>query len=173
MIPARHPQSMGPSWLGRAVLGPMLLGASLLGCDPHGIGDLSRPALVVVVEEGGAFCSEVHAVDADGAVFYTRTCGGAENGLTRRERRVSEAERAELDRAMDAVLALPDDPDCALVSPSGRRFRFVRAEGSEDAWVDTRLCEPGVPLVAQDLYEAMRAISAPPIADGGSVGDGG
>jgi hypothetical protein len=158
---------------GATLVSSMLLGAALLGCEPHGIGDLARPALVVVAEEGGGFCSEIHAVDAGGAVFYARTCGGSDNGLVRRERTVGGAERSELDAAMDAVLALPDDPDCALVSPSGRRFRFLRAEGSEDAWADTRLCEPGVPLPALDLYERMRAIAAPPAGDAGAAADGG
>lgn len=143
----------------------------LAGCDPGSVEELSRPALVLVVTQGGGFCSDVRAVDADGQAWGARACEGR-GALERRERTVSAAERAELDVAFDAVLALPEDADCMATSPSGARYRFARytAEGV----VDVRLCEPGVPAEARSLAVSLEAIAGPPGAvDAGAPDAGG
>ncbi len=138
---------------------PILSAALLLAaCAPGSYGDLSRPTLAVVTSEPGGFCSAVHAVDADGAVWSSGGCGESNGSLERRAATVGAAERAMLDEAMTEILALSDDPECDLPSSGGRRYRFVRtlAGGGEE---DVRLCQPGVPLVAVQLADRLEALA--------------
>lgn len=148
----------------------VLSGAVVLSvaCSPQTLEDLREPAVAVVITEGGAFCQRVYAVDADGAVFRESGCETSSSGLTQAERRVSAAEASEIEAAFDAVLAIPEDPDCAVPSPSGRRYRFVRTGGAPEEWPETRQCEPGVPTAALDLADRLEALAAP-----GSTGDAG
>lgn len=145
----------------------VLLLVSILAsaCGPSRFEDLPRPALVVIVGEPGGFCTSVFAVDANDAVWSSNGCGEDSGTLQRAAMRVSGAERAELDRMMDEVLALSDDPECGIVSPSGSRYRFVRTAAGTSTHPETRQCDPGVPLVARELAARMRALTAPPIPD--------
>lgn len=143
-----------------------LAAAALLGCAPASIGDLPRPAIVVTVTEPGGFCSSTYVVDADDAVWLETGCERS-SGLVRQERAVSPAERAELDALLDRVLALPDDPGCAVPSPSARRFRFRRTLPGTDEWPDSRQCEPTVDADARELVSRAQALAAPSGADAG------
>lgn len=147
--------------------------ALLAGCGPSTIGDLSRPALVVVITEPGEFCSSVHAVDADGAVWRQASCGDTD-AFVRLATTVSAGERATLDAQMDRVLALGNDPDCESPSPSGRRYRFVRTLAGTNEWPEARQCDPAVPTDALDLAAALELLTSPPTDAGLDAGqDGG
>src|SRR5690606_8420320 len=111
------------------------LALALTACGPQTIGDLGRPALIVIVQEPGGFCSATYAVDAADRVWLETGCESS-SGLGATGRTLSAAERAELDALMDRVLALPDDSACDLPSPSARRFRFVRTLPGTDEWPD-------------------------------------
>lgn len=137
-----------------------LLAAGASACAPQSIEDLPQPALVVVVTEGGGFCSAVHAVDDTGTPWRENGCLEGSSGLLARERVVDDATRAELEGLMDTVLALPEDGDCVVTSPSARRFRFVRTGDGEGAG-DVRQCEPGVDPAARELASRLEALSAP------------
>lgn len=142
----------------------------LAGCGPSTVEDLSEPALAVTVTESGGFCSSIYAVDGDGAVWLAGGCETEEGAFERRERTVSDAERAELDARMDEVQALSDDPECDVTLPR-TRYRFVRtAEGAETE--ETTQCGPGVPTVALELADRLEALTAPPAppADAGAGG---
>lgn len=146
-------------------LAPVVCVFALLGCGPSTIGDLPRPALIVIVQEPGGFCSAAYAVDASDRVWLETGCASS-SGLVAQDRSVTDAERAELDALMDSVLAEPNDPGCEVPSPSARRFHFVRTLAGTDAWPDTRQCEPAVPADALELVRRMEALV-------GRVGDGG
>ncbi|MFK7986137.1 MAG: hypothetical protein AB8I08_08900 [Sandaracinaceae bacterium] len=133
---------------------------ALSACAPQSLEDLPQPALVVVVTEGGGFCSGVNAVDASGTPWRENGCMERSSGFTPRERLVDDATRAELDALMDTVLALPDDGDCLVPSPSARRYRFVRTGGGEGAG-ETRQCEPGVAEPARELAGRLEMLSDP------------
>ena len=135
------------------------------GCAPGSYSDLDRPTIAVSISEGGGFCSSVHAVDGAGAVWASGGCGEESGSLVRRDRVVSAADRASLDAQMDDVLALSDDPECDLVSPSARRYRFARALPSGDE-LTVRQCEP-VPLVVTQLANRLEALSSPTTLDAG------
>lgn len=145
----------------------VVLAALLTACGPGSFSDLGRPALVVVVTEGGGFCSSVFAIDASNAVWASTSCGGSASALEVRDMSVDAAVRAELDAQMDEVLLLGNDPECDIVSPSGRRFRFLRAVPSVADPPEVRQCEPGVPLVAVRLAQALEALAAPATLDAG------
>lgn len=138
----------------RAALAVIALCALACGCGPEQFEDLDRPAVGVSVREAGGFCSSLHAVDGDGRAWVTGGCGEGSAGLESRDRVVDAAERESLHAMMDEVLALPDDPECAVTSPSGRSLRFVRSrEGGPIAQV--RQCEPAIPLVAGQLADRL------------------
>lgn len=142
---------------------PAVLAAA---CSPSRFEDLPKPALVAVVVASGGFCTSVYAVDGNDSVWSSLGCGEESGTLERAETRAS-AERPELDRMMDEVVAFPDDPECDVVSTGGERYRFVRTvPGVGGDFPETRQCEPGVPLVALQLADTMRALAAPPILDG-------
>lgn len=141
-------------------LGMVVVCALAAGCAPQSIEDLSQPALVVVITEGGGFCSGVHAVDDSGTPWRENGCLEGSSGLTPRERVVDDAARAELDALMDMVLTLPEDGDCVVQSPSARRFRFVRTGGGEGAG-EASQCEPGVAAPARELANRLEELSAP------------
>lgn len=130
---------MKPPWSSLALFA--LIAA---GCSPQTIGDLDRPALIVIVQEPGGFCSATYAIDAADRVWLETGCASS-SGLGAIGRTLTEAERAELDALMDRVLALPDDRGCEPPSPSARRYRFVRTVPGTDEWPETRQCEPSVP----------------------------
>jgi len=135
----------------------------LCGCGPEDVSDLDRPAIAVSVREGGGFCSSVHAVDGNGRTWISGGCGEDATGLEQRDRVVDAAERESLHAMMDEVLALSDDPECAVTSPSGRALRFIRTtEGGSEAQV--RQCEPSIPLVATQLAERLIELTSPPDA---------
>ena len=156
--------------LPRSALGLALL-FGVAGCSPGSYEDVARPALVLTISEAGGFCSSVHVVDANGVVWTGGGCGDTSRSLEQTARRVSAADRAPLDDAMDEVLALSSDPECDLTSPSGRRYRFLRtlASGGAD---EVRQCEPGVPLAAARLAGQLEALGAG-TADAGAAADGG
>lgn len=135
----------------------LLVALALAGCGPQTIGDLGRPALVVIVQEPGAFCSATYAVDAADQVWLETGCESS-SGLGATGRTLTGAERGELDALMDRVLELPDDPACELPSPSARRFRFVRTLPDTEEWPETRQCEPTVPADAALLVERAEAL---------------
>jgi hypothetical protein len=141
--------------------------AMLIGCGPQTIGDLSRPALVVVVTEPGAFCSSTYAVDADDSVWRAESCG-SNGGLVRQN--VDAVDRADLDARMDVVLALSDDADCDAPGPSATRYRFERTVAGAGAWPVIRQCDPGVPVEARALAETMRLLASPGADAGADAG---
>ena len=149
-----------------------LFALALVGCGPQTIGDLGRPALIVIVQEPGAFCSATYAIDAADGVWLETGCESS-SGLGATGRTLTGAERAELDALMDRVLELPDDPACELPSPSARRFRFVRTLAGTDEWPETRQCEPTVPADARALVARAEALVGADRGDGGERGDAG
>lgn len=143
-----------------------------IGCGPQTIGDLDRPALVVIVQEPGGFCSATYAIDAADRVWLETGCESS-SGLGATGRTLSAAERAELDALMDRVLALPDDAACELPSPSARRFRFVRTRPGTDEWPETRQCEPTVPADVAALVARAEALVGADADAGGALRDAG
>jgi hypothetical protein len=143
--------------------------ASLVACGPQTLGDLGRPALIVIVQEPGGFCSATYAVDSDDRVWLESGCESS-SGLHATGRVLTAEERAELDAHMDRVLALPDDAACELPSPSAERYRFVRTLPDTDEWPETRQCEPTVPADAVRLVAEAEALVG---ADGGVADAGG
>jgi hypothetical protein len=148
-------------------LASLAFALSVVGCGPSTIGDLARPAIVVVVDEAGGFCSSTYAVDASNGVWLETGCGSS-SGLVA-QTPIDASARAELDALMDATLALPDDPGCELPNPSTRRYRFVRTLPGTDEWPEVRQCEPDVPADAQELVRRLEALVVRD-ADGGAVG---
>lgn len=148
----------------------LLFAATLLlaGCSPGSYTDLSKPALVVVITEVGAFCTSVYAVDADNRVWASGGCADSIGSLERRDMAVNAALRAELDAQMDEVLMIADDPECDLPAAAGRRYRFLRTIDGTDDPPEVRQCEPAVPLVAVRLAAALEALAAPDTFDAGS-----
>lgn len=130
---------------------------ALVGCGPQTIGDLPRPALIVIVQEPGGFCSATYAVDAENHVWLETGCASS-SGLGATGRVVTSAARDELDALVDRVVALPEDPACELPSPSARRYRFVRTVPGTDEWPQTRQCEPTVPADAARLADRFEAL---------------
>lgn len=137
-------------------------------CGPGSIEDLSAPAIGVSIREGGGFCTALYGVDGAGRAWRARDCGSG-GGLEPISTVVADAERAQLDAMMDEVLALPDDPECELTSPSDRAYRFVR---TGEAASEVRQCGSGTPPVALELARRLEELADPP-ADAGSGADAG
>lgn len=146
--------------------GLVLLSLLTVGCGPQSIGDLSRPALVVVIIEPGGFCAATYAIDRDDTIWEESGCGES-SGFQRQE--AVEFDRADLDARMASVLEFADDADCDAPGPSAYHYRFERTEPGTDEWPRVRLCDPGVPLEALSLAEDMRQLASP-IADAGADG---
>lgn len=163
------------------MLGPMLRRLALLsfvaiacGCGPKTINDLTRPALIVIVQEPGGFCSSTYAVDAVDAVWLETGCESS-SGLIAQGVTIEASDRAELDALMDEVVMLSDDPGCEVPTPSGRRYRFVRTLVS-GASEEVRQCDPSVPASALELvrrFEALVGRSTDGGTDAGAPPDAG
>ncbi|MCC6877143.1 MAG: hypothetical protein IT378_22755 [Sandaracinaceae bacterium] len=142
-----------------AFLLAMLVGP-VAGCSPGGVADVPRPAIVVYVDEGGGgLCASVFAVDSQGTLWSSSDCGSGGRPWAIRAT-VGDAVRAELDAELDAVLALPEDTDCATPTWTGRRYRFRRALPGTQDWPEKELCEPGIAPAGQALADRIATLAS-------------